>query len=56
MYQQVRIPVNDVPHAQLFPYFDKVADLIEKRTMKGERCLVHCVAEFRDLLHSALHI
>ena len=41
---QVRIPVNDLPHAQLSPYFDKVADLIEKRSQKGERCLVHCVA------------
>ncbi|XP_076799933.1 dual specificity protein phosphatase 14-like [Clavelina lepadiformis] len=40
----VRIPVNDVPHAHLEPYFDKVADLINDRAKLGQKCLVHCVA------------
>nr|CAB3240179.1 dual specificity protein phosphatase 14-like [Phallusia mammillata] len=40
----IRVPVNDVPHAQIYPYFDKVADLIEQKSRRGERCLVHCVA------------
>nr|XP_002125487.1 dual specificity protein phosphatase 14-like [Ciona intestinalis] len=40
----VRVPVNDVPTAQLSPYFDKVADLLHKNCQNGTRCLVHCVA------------
>uniref|UniRef100_H2ZEN4 protein-serine/threonine phosphatase n=1 Tax=Ciona savignyi TaxID=51511 RepID=H2ZEN4_CIOSA len=40
----VRVPVNDVPHAQLSPYFDQVADLIHNKSENGIRCLVHCVA------------
>lgn len=40
----IRIPVNDVPSANLESYFDYVADLIESNSMRGRRTLVHCVA------------
>ena len=40
----IQIPVRDTSDALLAPYFDEVADAINERTKKGERCLVHCVA------------
>ncbi|XP_071801254.1 dual specificity protein phosphatase 14-like [Asterias amurensis] len=39
-----RIPVDDVPSAGLYNYFDKVADIIHDVKKKGGRVLVHCWA------------
>ncbi|XP_038078309.1 dual specificity protein phosphatase 18-like [Patiria miniata] len=39
-----RIPIDDVPSAGLYNFFDKVADMIHDVKRKGGRVLVHCFA------------
>ena len=42
--KNVRISVDDTPSANLEPYFDKVADLINEEVQNRGKTLVHCVA------------
>lgn len=40
----MKIQVDDVPTASLYPFFDRVADKIHDVASKGGRALVHCMA------------
>ncbi|KAJ1148945.1 hypothetical protein NDU88_001769 [Pleurodeles waltl] len=40
----LRVPVADLPHAQLSDYFDRVADRIRMVERRNGRTLVHCMA------------
>lgn len=40
----IRIPVDDIPQAQLSLHFDRVADKIHEVKKKGGRTVVHCFA------------
>lgn len=40
----IRIPVDDIPQAQLSLHFDRVADKIHEVRKKGGRTVVHCFA------------
>ena len=42
--EHIRVPVDDVPSANLSLYFDRVADKIYNVKKAGGRCLVHCYA------------
>lgn len=42
--QTVRVQVDDVPSANLTPYFDRVANKINEVASRGGRVLVHCMA------------
>ena len=40
----MRVQVDDVPSANLAPYFDKVANKMNEVISRGGRVLVHCMA------------
>ncbi|XP_070569098.1 dual specificity protein phosphatase 18-like [Ptychodera flava] len=42
--RSMQVPVDDVPHALLSPYFERVADKIREEKLRGGRTVVHCVA------------
>uniref|UniRef100_A0A646QF89 protein-serine/threonine phosphatase n=1 Tax=Hemiscolopendra marginata TaxID=943146 RepID=A0A646QF89_9MYRI len=42
--EYVKVPVDDTPYANLFNYFDVVADKIAEVRRQGGRTLVHCIA------------
>lgn len=42
--QTVRVQVDDVPSANLAPYFDRVANKLNEVIARGGRVLVHCMA------------
>ncbi len=43
-FEYIRVPVDDVPSANLSLYFDRIADKIYEVKKRGGRCLVHCYA------------
>lgn len=40
----IRVPVDDVPTANIAPYFDRIADKIYSVKKTQGRCMVHCYA------------
>ena len=42
--EQILLNVDDQPDQKLAPFFDDVADFLEKSTLQNERVLVHCFA------------
>ncbi|KAK3097742.1 hypothetical protein FSP39_012707 [Pinctada imbricata] len=42
--ESVQIRVDDAPHANLYVYFDRLADKIHNVHMRRGRTLVHCIA------------
>lgn len=42
--EYMKVPVDDTPYANLYNYFDVVADKIAEVRKRGGRILVHCIA------------
>lgn len=42
--EYVKVPVDDTPDANLYAYFDQVADKIAEVRKRGGKTLVHCIA------------